>query len=269
MGVLHLTKYQKAVNFIASDKQVYQREICTIKKYGHDMYKLTCHKVLREAGWEQVDDKIDKNTKEKNTEKLENNISRAKSRVFEIAFCNDWDYFITCTLDQQKYDRTDLRKFRKDLAQFIRDQRKKYQADIRYILIPELHSDGRTWHMHGLIGGIKDEMVEDFDDTVPYKLRVFGYKNYPDYQKKFGFVSLGVIQNKNAVSKYITKYVNKNMDKSVTGLGCHMYYCSRGLNRAVKIKQGILRTIPQWHYENEWVKIYWFSEAGEVDKYIM
>jgi len=250
--------------------QIYKRGIATIKKYG-DLYKLTLHKVIREAGWEEINEVsvIEGKTKE-NTVKLANNISRAKSRIFEIAMCNDWDYFITCTLDQQKYERTDLGTFRKDLAQFIRDQRKKYQCDIRYLLIPELHSDGKSWHMHGLLGGVKDEMLAEFDGTAPLKLRDLGYKNYPDYQKKFGFVSLGIINNKDAIAKYITKYINKNMEKSVTESGKHLYYCSRGLNKAVKIRQGILRDVPdKWHYENDFVKIYWFKEFEEIDKYFI
>lgn len=266
-----MTKYQKAGNhsLVATKRQVYKRETAVIKKYGDNLYKLVQHKVIREAGWEEIDKSELERKDVKNTEKLSNNISRAKSKIFEYAICNDWDYFITCTLDQQKYERTDLHAFRKDLAQFIRDQRKKYKCEIRYLLIPELHRDGKTWHMHGLIGGIKREMVSEYDDTAPYKLRALGYLNYPDYQKKFGFVSLGAIKNKDAIAKYITKYVNKDIEKSVTELGKHTYYCSRGLNQAVKIKQGILRDVPdKWDYENEWVKIYWFSEVEEVDKYI-
>ena len=269
-GLYYLTKYQKALNFIASDKQIYQRGIGTIKKYG-DLYKLTLHKVIREAGWEEINDSsvLEAKTK-KNTVKLDNNISRAKSRIFEIAMCNDWDYFITCTLDKQKYERTDLDAFRKDLAHFIRNQRIKYQCDIRYLLIPELHSDGKSWHMHGLLGGVKDDMIADFDNTVPMKIRILGYKNYPDYAKKFGYVSMGTIKNKDAIAKYITKYINKDIQKSVTELGKHLYYCSRGLNKAVKIKQGILRDYPaQWHYENDYVKIYWCKEFEEVNKYII
>ena len=263
-----MTEYRKAGSkFTASHRQVYKREVAVIKKYGN-MYKLTCHKVLREAGWEQVDG-LEECKVNKNTEKLSNNISRAKSSIFEIAQCNDWDYFITCTLDSQKYDRTDLGKYRKDLAQFIRDQRKKYQCDIRYLLIPELHSDCKSWHMHGLLGGIKDEMLEEFDCNAPYKLRALGYKNYPDYARRFGFVSLGIINCKEAIAKYITKYVCKDIKKSVTELGKHTYFCSRGLNRAVKIKQGLLRVQPtQWDYENEYVKIAWISK-DDIDKYII
>lgn len=270
-GLYYLTKYQKARNLLkVSDKQLYHRYVATIKKYGNS-YKLTLHKAIREAGWEDAEVWAESERKAiKNTEKLSNNISRAKAKIFEYAMCNDWDYFITCTLNQQKYDRTDLVTFRKDLAHFIRDQRIKYKCDIRYLLIPELHADGESWHMHGLLGGIKDEMLTDFDDTVPLKLRILGYKNYPDYARRFGYVSLGAIKNKEAISKYITKYVSKDIEKSVKEVGRHMYYCSRGLNKAVKIRQGRLRAVPdKWHYENDYVKIYWSKELEEVNKYII
>ena len=98
-----MTKYQKAVNLKIrkiSDKQLYLREVATIKKYGNS-YKLTLHKASRETGWEDADEWAQLERKIKNVTKLSNNISRAKAKIYEYAMCNDWDYFITCTLDQK------------------------------------------------------------------------------------------------------------------------------------------------------------------------
>ena len=60
--------------------------------------------------------------------------------IYELAACNPWDWFVTFTLDKNKYDRTNLPKFQKDLSQFIRDFRKKTGAQVKYMLIPEQHS---------------------------------------------------------------------------------------------------------------------------------
>ena len=60
-----------------------------------------------------------------NENKLENNLSRAKSKIFQYAMCNDFEYFVTLTLDSKKYDRYNLSKFIKDLGQMIRNNRKK------------------------------------------------------------------------------------------------------------------------------------------------
>ena len=83
--------------------------------------------------------------------------SRARSVVFQLALCNDWDYFITCTIDGAKYDRYDLKKFYTDFSQWIRDFRKKYSCRIEYFFVPELHENG-AWHLHGMIRGIPDSM---------------------------------------------------------------------------------------------------------------
>jgi len=93
--------------------------------------------------------------------------------------CNDWTHFITCTLDKDKYDRYNLPVFQKDLSQFLRNQRKKYKAEIKYLLIPEQHKDG-AWHMHGLLQGLKECMLSDFSENTPKKLKESGYKEYRD-----------------------------------------------------------------------------------------
>jgi len=52
-------------------------------------------------------------------------------------------------------------------------------------------------------------------------------------------------------------------------LGNHLYYCSVGLKRAEKIKQGKLLTSPEkWDFENEYVKIKWIQKE-DIDKYTL
>lgn len=202
------------------------------------------------------------------TFKLENNIARAKSRIYEIAMCNDWTHFITCTLDKNKYDRYDLPVFQKDLSQFIRDQRKKYKAEIKYLLIPEQHKDG-AWHMHGLLQGLQECMLSDYSETAPLKLKKSGYKEYRDYSRKFGWCSVGIIESKERISCYITKYITKDMAAQNIKLRNHLYYCSLGLRRAEKIKQGKMVTSPEkWDFENQYVKMKWIKKE-DIDKYII
>jgi hypothetical protein len=60
-------------------------------------------------------------------DKLDNSFSRARSMVKQFGLCNPWTHFVTLTLDPKKYDRYDLAKFREDVQQFIRDERKRYK----------------------------------------------------------------------------------------------------------------------------------------------
>ena len=72
-----------------------------------------------------------------------------------------------------------------------------------------------------------------------------------------------------SIENVTKKYITKNLENCVKEVGAHMYYCSRGLKRAVEIKRGVLkvRDAP-WDYENDWVKIKWLDGKIDPDKYI-
>lgn len=219
----------------------------SIRKYNDDYYKLTYHKMpLKAPGFDSKS--FCERSRDVNKDKLSNNLIRAKNKIFELSMCNDFEYFVTLTLDPKKYDRYDLSNYIKDLGQFIRDYRKKYDVDIQYLLIPEQHSDG-AWHMHGLVRGIPKEHLSN---------NLNGFKSWNAYTDKFGFMSIDDIRSKEAVSKYITKYITKSIG-GVFEKNKKSYYATRGLNESVKIKEGTfssseLERIP-FNYENDFIKI--------------
>jgi hypothetical protein len=245
--------------------------------------KVITMKVLRTAGLVDDDkdkkfslvddDKDDKDKKREtvNTEKMEESISRTKSRIFEIAFCNPWDWFFTGTLDPKKYDRTDLDNYHKKLTQWIRDYNKKHNIKIKFLFIPELHSDGKSWHIHGFIYGLPVEHLKQFQlgDTMGKGLSDKVKKgdtvyNWLPYANKFGFCDLEPIRNHEAVSKYITKYITKNLASCVKELNAHQYYASRGLNRAETIKKGTMFADIAPTYENEYCRVTWLDYSDEL-----
>jgi hypothetical protein len=203
--------------------------------------------------------------------KLEKNIQRAKNNIFEYAFCNPWDWFFTGTLDPQKYDRTNLDKFHKDLTQWLRDYSKQYNVKIKFLLVPEQHSDGISWHIHGFLRGLPKEHLKQFvvGDVMGKGLaekvkRGDVVYNWLPYAKKFGFCDLEPIRNSEAVSKYMTKYINKNLASSVKNLNAHLYYHSRGLNKAEVIKKGVMATPITPTYENEYCSVAWLDYSEEL-----
>ena len=203
---------------------------------------------IKRAGFE--DDRKVEFKRDVNKEKLSNNIARARTRIFEYAICNNFDYFVTLTVDGIKLDRYDLGEYIKKLGQFIRDYRKKYGVNVQYLLIPEKHKDG-AWHMHGLIKGIPKEHL-----TV----NKYGYKDWEEYSKRFGYISIDEIKNQIAVSKYITKYISKSINNGggVTEKESKIYYNSRGLKRPKKINEGTLTSYQlnniYFDFENEYIK---------------
>jgi len=203
---------------------------------------------VKNSGFE--DEKNKQKGNNVNDKKLMNNISRSRAKVFEYALCNDFDYFVTLTLDPEKCNRYDLSKYIKDLSQMIRNYRRDYGVNIQYLLIPEQHQDG-AWHMHGLLKGLPLDHLRINDN---------GYYEWEKYTKRFGYMSIGIIENKLAVSKYITKYITKSIydERGVIERNKKLYYASRGLKTARKIKEGILSVIDNesipWTYENEYIK---------------
>lgn len=189
-------------------------------------------------------------------ERFAQSVSRARAAIFELAACNHFEWFCSFTLDDAKRDRHDLVAFRKDFAQFIRDQNKRRdpQRKIRYLLIPEQHKDG-AWHMHGLFMGL------GLHDLVRNE---YGYLDWPAYRLRFGFFSCSRIRSRLACSKYITKYVTKDFGTCKDmGAGAHLFFASQGLQRRQtldKLQGGscpYLDSGAAASYENDYVRIFW------------
>lgn len=223
-----------------------------IKKYNEEMYKVTyCKLGIKRAGFEEESQESNfKMTRDVNERKLTNNVVRARTRVFEYAICNDFQYFITLTINGDLLNRYDLREYIKKLGQFIRNYRRDYGVDIQYLLIPEKHENG-AWHLHGLINGIPEKHLH---------INQNGYLDWKNYKDRFGYCSIDKVRNKAAVSKYITKYIRKSFatDRGVTDKESKLYYCSRGLKRPQKKKEGTLtryqlEKIP-FEFENDYVR---------------
>lgn len=88
--------------------------------------------------------------------------------------------------------------------------------------------------------------------------------NWLPYAKKFGFCDLEPIRNAEAVSKYMMKYINKNLASSVKDLNAHLYYHSRGLNKAELIKKGVMAAPITPTYENEYCSVAWLDYSEKL-----
>lgn len=245
----------------------FEYDITTVRSFNGRL-KLVRHNVLRTKGIEDVDQHTRKGSV--SDVKSDNNISRAKNRVFELALCNPWNIFLTFTLDPKKYNRNDLGKFRKDLSQFVRDYNKKYGLAIKYLLIPEEHKKG-GWHMHGFLMGLPDEHLRLFtlSEKLPKYIREKlksgqAVYEWEPYRKKFGFCDLEVVKDQFAVSAYVTKYITKDLDRTVRESGAHLYYCSQGLSRSVVIFRGKANDGLVYDYESDYNSIKWLPEGTTI-----
>lgn len=212
----------------------------------------------------------------KEPERLACNLSRARSTIFELALCNPWEYFITFTLSPEKYDRTDLKKFSKDLSRFFRNYRAKFKIDVKYLLIPETHSDHESWHMHGFIMGLPEDHLRLFtlDEKLPRYIRNKllldqSVYEWEAYRKKFGFCDIEPIRDLESTAKYATKYVSKSINNGIIESGGHTYYSSQGLRRATVIAKGQFTDSDlEFDFENEYVKSKWFDSTEQPENLI-
>lgn len=80
-------------------------------------------------------------------EKLDCSISRSQNKVLDYVFNNYFKYFVTLTFNDN-LDSYNLAQISNFISQRIRDIRKKYKIDLKYILVPEKHEKG-NYHLHG------------------------------------------------------------------------------------------------------------------------
>lgn len=237
----------------------------SLYQYGNKIKVVYYKTMSNTAGFEKdtAAYRADSTTSSVNPEgRFASSLSRTRARVFELAMCNDFEFFVTCTLDENMRDRYDLTAFRKALAQMIRDLNKNRTEGqkIEYLLLPELHENG-AWHMHGLFKGL--QVGTDLCKNE------HGYLDWFAYRKRFGFFSCSPIQSQEGCSKYITKYVTKafntdNNERSTAeavGGRAHLYFASQGLKRREVLAkyEGGRPPDCSWDFENEYVKIGWIN----------
>lgn len=223
----------------------FDTDVLIVKKYGDYRFRVCMLPYCRVSGFEDGVKYIPKGTV--NDSKLDNHISRARGKVFELALCNPWKYWCTFTLSPEKYDRYNLEIYKKDFSEFIHNTNRRRENKITYILIPEMHEDG-AWHMHGFINGLLESDL---------KLNDNDYLTWQKYNDKFGFMSLSKIKDLEKTAKYSMKYMTKDSSRNVTESGAHLYYASHGLKTAEVIYKGhgIFHGEWDWIHPDGYVKV--------------
>lgn len=162
--------------------------------------------------------------KKMDNEVRSDSVKRAKEKIFDIAMCNTFDYFVTWTLSPDVIDRHDSKEVSKKLKDFL--NHRVQRNDARYLVIPEHHKDGAI-HMHGLLSG-RFEMIDSGHKTKDGKI-IF---NMPQWSLGYS-TAIPLTGQQIAVSKYITKYVTKDFRKI---FGSFYYAGGHGLIRSPEIR---------------------------------
>ena len=169
-----------------------------------------------------------------------------------------------------------MKTYKVKLSTFIKNYNRIHNTNIKYLLIPELHGDGINYHMHGLMMGLPTEHLHEFteNEKLPIKILIeiaHGQRLYswPAYEKTFGYITMSEIKNIENVSKYITKYITKDLMRTKIGLNEHLYYCSQGLKRAEIIFEGKLTKDLDEDFSNDYVKLKMLRNLAEAQAYFI
>lgn len=153
---------------------------------------------------------------------LSSSFSRTRSKVYELARGQHWDWFITFTFSPDHVDRYDFSVVSSVMSRWLSNIRKRC-PDMRYIVVPEQHKDG-AWHFHGIFADITELGFAIFPSVVDgvYNVHMFRY----------GYTTATRVEDEFAVSNYICKYITKDLCKST--FNRKRYWASRNLSGAEK-----------------------------------
>lgn len=253
------------LEYRVTEHDLYEYNKGFLYRYNDQVSKLTVCARVRKPGYELADgcSVYTRKGEAGNEEKLPENIRRAKSKVFELALCNEFSFFCTLTFSKDKVkDRYDLEGIMKTFRKWLNNYSfRKASAPVQYLLIPEPHKDG-AWHLHGLISGLPEPDLRLFqrDEFLPENILIELAKGHQvfqwvPYDQKFGFCTLSPVRSSDAVSKYITKYVTKELGSSVKELNAHLYYRSQGLKQKELIYSAPDCELPDPDYTGTYSKI--------------
>ncbi len=178
---------------------------------------------------------------DKRNEKLKHrpdNLKRAKDRVFDIVYQNEFKYFVTLTLndENENINREEPQTLIQPLRIWLSHQVQR--KGLKYLLIPELHKNGAV-HCHLLINDVfklvdsgtviyngRPHKVEYLKSKGVYPYGLKTVYNIPEW--KYGFSTAIELSGEIArVAYYMTKYITKDL-KKIFG---KYYWSSRNIVR--------------------------------------
>lgn len=167
--------------------------------------------------------------KKQNKAILPSSIMRTRSVLSDLCLCNDFEWFVTLTFSPHKVKyRDNLSCCKSVLTSWLNHQRYNHSPNMKYIAVPEFHKDGAV-HFHLLMsdfhGAMRPSGVKNKNGRDIY--------NISYWNRDYGFSTAVKIDNIEAVSAYVRKYITKDM---ILLPGQKRYLCSNNLIRPVKYR---------------------------------
>ena len=220
---------------VKNGREIYHNAIVYTYPGGSQDIIVCSAPIFREPGWEAsfAEDarraalplsgaKREKGKKAEGAD-MERSMRRARAKLRRLALANQFEYFVTLTLDPAKIDRYDGAAVIKALGTWADNMVRRH--GLRYILVPERHKDG-AFHFHGFMAGpgleARDSGVE-WDGRPVYNLP----------QWKLGFTTAQRLYGDyHAAVGYCCKYIGKQAGERPLG---RWYYSGGALEEPDKL----------------------------------
>lgn len=182
----------------------------------------------------------EKRIKHHSGEIREDNLKRARERIFDIVLLNDFKYFITGTFaENENLDRTDPKEVMKPLRKFLENQ--VHRNGLQYVLVAERHKKNGI-HIHALVNDVlplvysgrrlykgkawnENDILKEQKSFDRYK-KIYNIENW-----RFGWsTAIKCDKNKLRLARYVTKYITKEQ-KKIFG---KYYWSSKNIEREPK-----------------------------------
>ncbi len=167
------------------------------------------------------DSKQNANDTNKEIENRKRSTRRSKQGVYELARANSWTYFATFTFDDDKIDRYDYKLCKEKLSIWLRNTKRRKCPSLEWLCVPEKHKDG-AYHFHALLMGDIAPLI----DFKGWNEEKYVFKSY-----RLGYSELECVRDTNRVSKYITKYISKDLLQGIDN--ARRYFYSSGVSKPV------------------------------------
>ena len=157
---------------------------------------------------------------------------RSMEAYFGYAYSNTWTHFITFTFSKYCVDRYNSKECYRQLHNWVKNYRKKYDSTLQLLVVMEPHKDEAV-HFHALVYA---ENLETYDNGFTETLTTFGL-GYTDVQE-----ITGTREDRVRVANYVSKY----MAKSQYRLNTRRYHVFGKLRKAVK-------TVTRYRYVKSYI----------------
>ena len=174
------------------------------------------------------------------------NLKRSKEKIFDIAFMNNFDYFVTLTFDDNIINSRDEDEVNRVMKKWFNNMVNRH--NFKYLAVPEYHKSKRI-HFHLLCSGSLD-LIDSGTVLIPERdnpVKLSTAKKINNDESKYrtvynlnnwknGFSTVIKFEKcedgskgTTAIAKYLTKYITKDLTKVLK----NYYYAGGHIEREV------------------------------------